>query len=142
MAQEQCERFQEDKPLLTRLRGQCARFVGDQAEAIANAQPGLPGSLSDRAAQIWEPLVVLADVAGGAWPALAREAALGLSAGAEANSPIGMLLFDLWFLFATVGGGRRFSRVFVQGLNNLPDRPWAEKRQGKGITDAWLAEQV
>ena len=35
-----------------------------------------------------------------------------------------------------------FSRVLVQGLNNLPDRPWAEKRQGKRITDAWLAEQL
>ena len=35
-----------------------------------------------------------------------------------------------------------FSRTLVQGLNSLPDRPWAEKRNGKGITEAWLAEQL
>src|SRR5205823_1072636 len=45
-------------------------------------------------------------------------------------------------LFATEGSGRIFSRVLVQGLNSLPDRPWREKRNGKGITEAWLAEQL
>ena len=142
MEREQCARFQEDKALLARLRGQCARFVRDHASAIAAGQLELPKSLSDRAAQIWEPLVILADLAGGEWPTLAREAAVGLSVGAEASSPIGMLLFDIWFLFATLGGGRIFSRVLVQALTSLPDRPWAEKRRGKGITDAWLAEQL
>ena len=35
-----------------------------------------------------------------------------------------------------------FSQTLVQGLNGLPDRPWREKRHGKGITVAWLAEQL
>ena len=35
-----------------------------------------------------------------------------------------------------------FSQTLVQGLNSLPDRPWREKRNGKGITVAWLAEQL
>ena len=35
-----------------------------------------------------------------------------------------------------------FSQTLVQGLNSLPDRPWREKRGGKGITVAWLAEQL
>jgi len=141
-AQEECERYAEDKPLLLRLRRQCARFVLDRASAIATALPELPKELGDRSVQIWEPLVVVADLAGGEWPKLAREAAVGLSGGAAANSPIGSLLFDIWYLFATVGGGRMFSRTLVQGLNSLPDRPWGEKRNGKGITEAWLAEQL
>src|SRR5437867_5981802 len=37
MAQEECERFEEDKPLLLRLRRQCLRFVLDHTEAIAQA---------------------------------------------------------------------------------------------------------
>ena len=35
-----------------------------------------------------------------------------------------------------------FSQTLVQGLNSMPDRPWREKRGGKGITVAWLAEQL
>jgi hypothetical protein len=54
----------------------------------------------------------------------------------------GSLLFGIRLLFATAGGGRMFSRVLVQGLNGLADRPWGEMRNGKGITDAWLAAQL
>src|SRR6266487_1119377 len=72
MAQEECERFEEDKPLLLRLRRQCLRFVRDNTEAIATARPELPKELGDRTVQIWEPLVVLADRAGGDWPRWAR----------------------------------------------------------------------
>ena len=41
------------------LRQQCARFVADHAEAIAQLKPPMPESLNDRAADIWEPLLVL-----------------------------------------------------------------------------------
>src|SRR5260221_4341472 len=72
MSQEECEPFREDKPLLERLRRQCARFVLDHAAAIAAARPELPRGLSDRMVQIWEPLVIVADLAGGDWPEQAR----------------------------------------------------------------------
>src|SRR5204863_3486202 len=45
MAQEECERFEEDKALLLRLRRQCLRFVQDHARAIAKARPTLPKEL-------------------------------------------------------------------------------------------------
>src|SRR5439155_8028289 len=107
-----------------------------------SARPKLPKGLSDRKVQIWEPLIIVADLAGGDWPEMARQAALGLSASAEETSPVGALLFGIWFLFATTGGGRMFSRALVQGLNSMTDRPWGEMRQGKGITDTWLADQL
>jgi putative DNA primase/helicase len=141
-AQEQCHPFEEDQELLSRLRKQCARWVLDHASAIAAARPELPKELSDRSAQIWEPLTIVADLVGGDWPALAREAAVGLSGSAATNRPIGSLLFDIWQLFAITGGGRIFSRTLVEGLNGLPDRPWVEMKNGKGITEAWLAEQL
>ncbi len=152
MPQEECEPFREDKPLLERLRRQCARFVLDHAAAIATARPELPRGLSDRMVQIWEPLVIVADLAGGDWPEQARQAALGLSASAEENNPVGSLLFGIWLLFATAAAGRMFTRDLVQGLNSLPDRPWGEmtplrgatarQGKGKGITDAWVADQL
>jgi putative DNA primase/helicase len=140
--QEKCQPFEEDEARWSRLRRRCARWVLDHAPAIAAARLELPKQLSDRSAQIWEPLVIIADLVGGDWPALAREAAVGLSGRAATNRPIGSLLFDIWQLFAIAGEGRMFSRTLVHGLNHLPDRPWGEKRQGKGITEAWLAEQL
>src|SRR6266436_4110295 len=47
---------------------QCARFVADHAQEIANARPVMPPNLNDREADFWEPLVAIADVAGGRWP--------------------------------------------------------------------------
>jgi hypothetical protein len=67
-AGEQCERLRElEGEGVARLRGQCARFVAERAGAIAEGKPQIPGSLNDRAGEIWEPLLVLADLAGGSW---------------------------------------------------------------------------
>ena len=129
-------------PVLARFRQQCVRFVLDHSAQIAAAHPELPRNLSDRAIQIWEPLVILADLAGGDWPEATRQAAVGLSGRAEQHNPIGSLLFGIWLLFTTTDGGRMFSRTLVQGLNSLPDQPWGQMRSGKGITDAWLAAQL
>jgi hypothetical protein len=46
------------------LRRKCARFVLDHAEEIRSAQPSIPEAVNDRAADIWEPLFALADLAG------------------------------------------------------------------------------
>jgi len=50
------------------LKQQCLRFVADHAAEIATAKPQLPPELNDRAADIWEPLLVLADLAGATGP--------------------------------------------------------------------------
>ncbi len=139
-AQEQCERLRNLEP--TALRRQCARVVADHAPAIAAACPELPPALNDRAADIWEPLFALADLAGGRWPQLAREAALALAAGAQEQNPIGSLLLDIFLLFLEVKADRLFSRTLVARLNGLSARPWAEMRNGKEITDLWLSLQL
>ena len=142
MEHERCERFVENAAELAKLRSQCLRFVQDHAETIKTAGLELPKSLSDRAAQIWEPLVILADLAGGDWPELARQAAVALSAKAAEHNPISSLLFAIWLSFRTVGGGRIFSRRLVQGLNSMDDKPWGTMANGKGITVGWLATQL
>jgi len=60
-AGEQCERSRGLDALV--LKQQCVRFVSDHAAEIASARPNIPESLNDRAADIWEPLLVLADLA-------------------------------------------------------------------------------
>jgi putative DNA primase/helicase len=137
---ETCERLKNLDA--TPLRRQCARFAQDHAQTIARAQPELPAQMNDRAGDIWEPLLALADLAGGPWPELARQAAVGLAASAQEHSPISALLFDIAVQFVHAGAGRIFSRDMVLRLNNSPDRPWAMMRHGKAINEPWLSEQL
>jgi hypothetical protein len=65
-AGEECERLKRLNA--TELQRKCARFVADHAAKIASAEPEIPQGLTNRAADILEPLLVLADLAGGQWP--------------------------------------------------------------------------
>ena len=126
----------------TPLVRQCLRFVSDHAQEIAAARPELPPSLSDRTADIWEPLLALADLAGGQWPKLAREAALSLSASAHEHNPVGSLLLDLFIVFTSAEVDRMFSHALVESLIPFTDRPWLELTSGKPPTERWLAQQL
>lgn len=137
---EECERLRNLDPLP--LRRQCARFVADHQAAIRQAQPAVPSSLNDRAADIWEPLLALADLAGAEWPERARAAAVGLSNSAQENNPIGSLLWDIFVLFALAHADRMFSRTLIEGLSGFGERPWLELRKGKATTELWLAHQL
>ncbi len=159
--QEPCERARDLETETGTLRRQCARFVLDHGKNLTAARPQIPEALNDRAADIWEPLLALADLAGGPWPELARKAAVHLSAGTQDTSPIGALLLDIFFQFeylkasadkkADTQGGpgnstsqpeRIFTRDLVAGLNYRRDRPWAEMFKGKELTELWLASQL
>ena len=139
-SKEQCDRSKQLDALP--LRRQCARFVLDHSSEIAAARPEIPPALNDRAADIWEPLLVLADLAGGEWPQLARQAAVELSANSHDHNPTGSLLLDIFLLFTHKGADRIFTRSLVDGLNAFTGRPWAEMRKGKPIDDLWLAQQL
>ena len=100
------------------------------------------GGLTNRAADIWEPLLALADLAGGRWPELARAAATSLTARAQEYSPIGSLLMDIFLVFIMSKNERIFSRDLVAELIASGERPWAELRRGKPVTETWLAQQL
>ena len=146
MTSEECERIKNLE--VSRLRRQCARLVLDHAAQIAGARPEIPASLNDRAADIWEPLLALADVAGEEWAKRGRQAAVSLGASAQENNPIGSLLMDIWFLFARAQADKLFSRSLVEGLNAYGNRPWAEMirvrtaRAPQGVTELWLSQKL
>jgi hypothetical protein len=65
-------------------------------ERLGSAWPDLPDELNDRLQDSWEPLLAIADEAGGAWPARARRAAVELAKVAEDAVPRGVeLLADI-----------------------------------------------
>ena len=63
------------------LQEAAATWAEAHLEALAEAKPELPEELDDRPQHIIEPLLAIADEAGGEWPKRAREAAVALLTG-------------------------------------------------------------
>ena len=95
-------RTRRDRPPLDALRGRLASWGAKHRSALARLEPDLP--VEDRAADNWEPLVAVADLAGGDWPSRARKAAVLLraeDADADLEASLGLrLLADIRDVFA------------------------------------------
>jgi hypothetical protein len=87
-------------------------------------------------------LLALADLAGGEWPGVARQAAVSVSMAAQENNPAGSLLLDIFCLFLENKVDRMFSHELVEKLNRFGQRPWSELRNGKAPTELWLSRQL
>jgi hypothetical protein len=118
------------------LRSQAARWAADNFDKLADPDPKMPG-LNDRAADNWRPLLAIADLAGGTWPEEARRAACLLS-DEEQDGAIGVeLLRDIRSAFSD--GDVIRSSDLVAKLTADPERPWAEWRHGRPLTQKQLA---
>jgi hypothetical protein len=111
------------------------------SEALDGAEPNLPTDIDDRAQDIWEPLLAIADAAGAKWATKARIAAISLSSGEarlETESHGVRLLSDCRTVFDNGDHDKIFSSNLVVGLNRLEESPWAEW-SGGGITQRQVA---
>lgn len=77
-------RARRDGPVLAAMRDKLAGWIAATIDELTAAEPDLP--VEDRAADTWEPLVAVADAAGGTWPARARRACLVLTTEHEADA--------------------------------------------------------
>jgi hypothetical protein len=68
------------------IRDQLAVWAEKVASRIGDPWPLMPPGVSDRPADVWEPLLMVADLAGGDWPRLAREACTAFVTGARDDS--------------------------------------------------------
>ncbi len=129
----------ETSPIRQRLR----RWSTDHFVELRDADPAVPGALNDRAQDNWRPLLAVADVAGGPWPARARAAALALS-GNDAAEDIGAeLLADIKAVFEAADDPSVLSSAdILKGLVAMEDRPWAEWSKGEPMTAAKLARML
>jgi hypothetical protein len=109
---------------------QLAERIGDVAARaipeLAGAFPEIPDELGDRAADCAEPLLAIADYAGGPWPADARKSLVALQGGQsiEDESVSGRLLHDVRTVFGD--RDRISSKELLQGLHELEEAPWAD----------------
>jgi hypothetical protein len=114
-----------------------ARSVFDDA---VTARPEMPEGVEDRQADAWEPLLVVADLAGGEWPELAREAAVALVK-VNRETPVSLelrLLQDLrlvfWKNLHSVTAARPkglLTEMVLNGLYDLEDTPWQTVNKGR-----------
>jgi putative DNA primase/helicase len=138
---EHVERLRGDRDAeFLELRRRAARWAADSFEVLRVADPKLPDGLGNRSADNWRPLVAIADLAGGEWPALARAAALGLSGEAEDDSARAVLLADLRDFFGKSREPLFSSAALVEHLVKLEERPWPEWSHGKPLTARQLAK--
>jgi putative DNA primase/helicase len=127
---------------LADIRRRITRWVQDALPSLRTAEPAMPPTLDDRAADNWCPLLALADAAGGRWPTLAREMAVLLSRERAEESGFGVaLLEDIRTLFGTCRVVA--SDVMLEGLVGLSERSWATlTKHGKPMTQRHLATML
>lgn len=103
-------------------------WVTSIAEDLEEAEPVMPQGVADRAAEIWEPLIAIADAAGGHWPTTAREACSHFVHDKTGMTPsLGVqLLTDLYTLFTLAGTDRLHTTEILPFLLALDDAPWSD----------------
>jgi hypothetical protein len=97
-------------------------------DGLSDARPELPDELDDRAQDVWEPLLAIADLAGGDWPSRARKAAVALSTGAERedDSLGARLLKDIHAVFSAKGMQRYRTADLIAELAEIEESPWGD----------------
>ncbi len=116
------------------LRRQCIRWAQDHVAELRHApSPAMPAELTDdRAQDCWRGMLTIADLCGGPWPTLAREAAVVLSGAERDDASLGVtLLRDLRAMFK--GREQLPSRYMLDTLNQDEDGPWSGMGK-RGIT--------
>ncbi len=143
---ERVEKFRqrEVEAETTQLRGEFETWAAMAVEKLRAARPELPDQLSDRQQDGAEPLLAIADVAGGEWPEKARQALIELCAEAQAadDSAGKRLLGDIRETFNERAADRLPSAELAKALAEIETSPWGECAQGKPITAARLARML
>ncbi|MDX2601606.1 DUF3631 domain-containing protein [Streptomyces caniscabiei] len=125
------------------LRDRLAEWTATIHDQIAEAWPEMPEGVTDRPADVWEPLLAVADAAGGHWPERARAACLELVNAAREgdDSSLGIRLLTDLRDKVFCGADRMPTAVILECLLAMDDSPWADM-DDKPITPRMLARML
>lgn len=121
------------------LKERISEFAAIVRSDVSAAWPELPEGIEDRDADIWEPILAIADAAGGHWPDTARAAAVVMVAKAkEKPATLGIkLLADIR---EVMGDRDRIStNELLDGLHAIETAPWSNIK-GEPIDSRFLAK--
>ncbi|MFD3405251.1 DUF3631 domain-containing protein [Kribbella sp. NPDC058693] len=117
-------RVRRDGPELDVLRHSLNRWLTAHLDELTDAAPEMP--LEDRAADTWEPMIAVADLAGGQWPRAARKAAVSLTSDRDAGDEASLhtrLLADCRIAFQDADALP--TAELLDRLKGDPEAPWA-----------------
>jgi hypothetical protein len=128
-------------PIGEALRRWLAGWAATILDEATEARPEMPAGVDDRDADVWEPLLAVADIAGGEWPKRARAAAVALVAVAREVEPSLniRLLADLRVVFGDEE--QLTTKQILADLCRLEDAPWNDLK-GKPLSDNQLARRL
>lgn len=124
------------------LRRKLVRWTQDHAGEIAAARPAPVAGLGDRANDNFEPLLAIAEAAGGHWPKLAREAATRLCGQPDGASGADELLAAIRDAFDHHGADRLPTAALLETLCSDFEAPWSTWNRGKPITPRQIARKL
>ena len=118
-------RLRRDKDAVKAVGRQLGDWAGPLAKELGDAEPQMPSGLNDRAEDVWEALVAVAEAAGGTWPARARAAARILSDEAEEDAADSVrLLADLRDVFGQQD--KLWTKTILGKLHGISEAPWGD----------------
>ncbi len=120
-------RFGQVKKEAEELVAAIEAWAQENIEALKITHPTIPSQLNDRAAEGWEPLLAIAELAGEDWPEKAASAAVALCADVEIeDDSFGVqLLADIKRIWNPDKLGHTlFSQDICERLSQLEDGPW------------------
>lgn len=137
------------EPIGHRIRERIAGWAEANAKRVDLMEVVMPWGVVDRPADVWEPLVMIGDAAGGEWADRIRSACSALSAeNAADDGSLGVrLLTDLRRVFDgdDLESGEHVDRLHTEDLlrrlNALEDAPWGDLR-GKELEARRLAKML
>jgi hypothetical protein len=143
LASEYVEKFRLRKiePEADALRERLTVWAEIATEELTDAEPELPEGLTDRQEDSWEPLLSIADLAGGdEWPEQARTAAVKLAEGmVPEDRSLGVkLLSDCETVFN--GRERVATSTLLSELKQIEEAPWGSMNDGRGLTPLGLSK--
>jgi len=137
------ERFRERdaEKEAAQITAKLAAWCAGNVETLEQARPEIPPQLSDRQTDVCEPLLAIADLAGGDWPRAARQAVVDLCTKAQTDDDsIGTkLLFDVRRIFTEKQAEEIPSADLCDSLAHIETSPWGEWSKGKPLSPAKLA---
>lgn len=120
-----------------------AQWADQVREDISGRWPAMPEGVTDRPADVWEPLLSVADAAGGDWPERARTACVELvnAARADDKGSLGVRLLTDLRDYVMAGIDRMPTVAILDRLCALDEAPWADM-SGRPLDSRGLAKML